>query len=139
SAEWEAEGQALSEADLATLRKAATRFVRLPSGWVDRGAAAGHDAAARLLADLGLEVGEGPQRLTLWQLAGASPESLEALARLGLDPGTARAVRDLRTRVARFTGLPQVLPPDGLDATLWPYQQRGRDVPVCTASLVAGD
>ena len=138
SAEWEAEGQALSEAELATLRKAATRFVRLPSGWVDRGAAAGHDAAARLLADLGLEVGEGPQRLTLWQLAGASPESLDALARLGLDPGTARAVRDLRARVARFTGLPQIAPPAALTATLRPYQQRGLDFLAWTASLGVG-
>jgi hypothetical protein len=80
SAEWEAEGQTLGEADLAALRTATRRFVKLPSSgeWVRRDIADAQDAAARVLADLGLEAGGGEQRLTLWQLAGAAGEAAPA-------------------------------------------------------------
>ena len=138
SAAWEAEGLQLTDADLAKLRAATTRFVKLSSGWTRRELAALHDDTAAVLADLGIEAGSGAQRLTLWQLAGALPESLKALERFGADTATLDAVRRLRERVAAFTGLPQVEPPAGLTAELRPYQQRGLDFLVHTASLEIG-
>jgi len=79
SAEWQAEGLALDDEDLAALRTATSPFVRLRSGWVRKDAAERHDEAAAALADLGLEPGSEPQRLSSWQLAGARPETLAAL------------------------------------------------------------
>ncbi|MFN8544398.1 MAG: DEAD/DEAH box helicase [Candidatus Binatia bacterium] len=138
SAEWEAEGLALTDADLAVLRSASTRFVKLSTGWVDRTITAQHDEAAATLADLGIEAGGGPQRLTLWELAGARPESLRALERLGADRATMRALADLRRRVGAFRGLPAVPSPPGLVGTLRPYQQQGLDFLAYTASLGIG-
>ncbi len=140
SADWEAEGQSLTDADLAALRSATQRFVKLPSSgeWVRCDVAAAHDDAARLLADLGLEAGAGEARVTLWQLAGARAESLAALERLGADPDTARAVQEMRRRVAAFKGLPRVKPPKGLRGTLRPYQRAGLDFLVHASSLGIG-
>jgi superfamily II DNA or RNA helicase len=138
SAAWESEGMQLTDADLAKLRAATTRFVKLSSGWTRREVATLHDDTAAVLADLGIEAGGGPQRLTLWQLAGAQPESLRALERFGADAATLEAVRQLRERVAAFTGLPQVAPPAGLTAELRPYQQRGLDFLVHTSSFGIG-
>ena len=92
SAEWQAEGLALTEGDLVALRTAKTRFVKLSTGWTDRQAAGQHDAAAQMLAELGIEAGAGAERLSVWQLAGVRPESLRALEQLGADPGTVQAV-----------------------------------------------
>lgn len=138
SAEWQVEGRQLSEADLAKLRAASTRFVKLPSGWVQRDIAALQDEITEALADLGIEVGEEPQRLTVWQLAGAQPESLQALQRLGADAFTMEAVRALRERLARFTGLERVQRPAGLRAELRSYQQTGLDFLTYTADLRLG-
>ncbi len=138
SAEWEAEGVQLTDADLAKLRAASTRFVKLSSGWVRRDIAALHDETAEVLADLGIEAGGGEQRLSIWQLASAQPGSLAALERFGADAATLRAAKALRKRVASFTGLPQVPPPVGCTAELRPYQQRGLDFLTYTSSLGIG-
>jgi superfamily II DNA or RNA helicase len=138
SAEWEAEGLQLTDADLGKLRAATTRFVKLSSGWVRRDVAALHDETAEVLADLGIEAGAGEQRLSVWQLASARPESLAALARFGADATTLRAAKALRKRVASFTGLPHVPPPAGCTAELRPYQQLGLDFLAYTASLGIG-
>ncbi len=138
SAEWAAEGLALTDADLAALRAATTRFVKLSAGWVERNVAARHDEAAALLADLGLEAGGGPERVTLWQLAGARDDSLAALTRLGADPDTVAAVGELRRRIAEFRGLPEVAPVPGLGGTLRPYQRHGLGFLVHCATLGIG-
>lgn len=138
SAEWQAEGLQLSDADLAKLRAATTRFVKLSSGWVQRDAAAVHDETAQVLADLGIEAGGGEQRLSVWQLASAKPESLAALERFGADAATLRAARALRKRVKSFTGLPHVPPSAGLTAELRAYQQRGLDFLVYTSAFGIG-
>ncbi|HXQ20499.1 MAG TPA: DEAD/DEAH box helicase [Candidatus Acidoferrales bacterium] len=138
STEWQAEGLQLSDADLAALRGATARFVKLASGWVRRDVAALHDGTAQVLADLGIEAGRGEQRLTLWQLAGARPESLQALERFGADADTLRAVHRLRERVARFDGLPRVALPTGLRAELRSYQRLGLDFLAYASSLGIG-
>jgi superfamily II DNA or RNA helicase len=138
SAAWEAEGLSLSEQELARLRAATTRFVRLGSGWVRREVVADLDAALGALADLGIEPGDPPQRVSLWQLAGAKPESLETLERLAATPELAAAARELRRRVAGFRSLPEAALPAGLGAALRPYQRRGLDFLAYTSTLGLG-
>jgi len=127
SAEWEAEGIDLSEEDLVQLRTTSTRFVKLSSGWIDRELVHMREDAVEVLADLGLELGEEEQRITLWQLAGAKATSLDALEGLGADAATIAAARELRNRIATFEGLAPVAVPKALEADLRPYQQRGLD------------
>ena len=127
SAEWRAEGLALTDADLVKLRSARTRFVKLSSGWVRRDVVRSYDEAAEVLADLGIETGAGEQRVTLAQLAQARPESLAALEAFGLEPDTVREVERLQQRVRGFQGLPRVEVPARLTATLRPYQRDGLD------------
>ncbi len=127
SAEWEAEGLSITDADLAKLRGARTRFVKLSSGWVRRELADDFDRAASLLADLGVEAGAGEQRVTTWQLAQAKPEHLAALMDLGADPRAAEDIERLRREVREFRGLPQVEVPKTVIADLRPYQREGLD------------
>ncbi len=138
SAEWRAEGLELTEADLAKLRAATTRFVKLSAGWVRRETVKVHDETAELLADLGIEIGQGEQRMSLWQLAGAAPSSLAALEQMGADPEAVRAAQRLRERVTGFTGLPVTPRPEDVTVELRPYQQRGLDFLAYTASLGIG-
>jgi superfamily II DNA or RNA helicase len=127
SAAWQAEGMALTEADLAKLRGSQKRFVKLKSGWVSRDWIHAYDAGEALLADLGIEAGAGEQRVTLAQLALARPESLAALEALGGDPRTLREIERLRARVRDFAGVPRIPSPERLEATLRPYQRDGLD------------
>jgi superfamily II DNA or RNA helicase len=137
-AEWEAEGRALTEADLARLRASNTRFVKLSSGWVRRERATEHDAAAEVLADLGIEMDGGEQRLSPWQLARAKPGSLAALEELGADPEAAAQIHRLRARVESFAGLPEVPVPDTFRGLLRPYQREGLDFLVYVTGLGLG-
>ncbi len=127
SAEWESEGMRLTDADLAKLRGARTRFVKLQSGWVRRDVADHFDQDAASLADLGIEVGGGEQRVTLWQLAQARPDSLMALEDFGADSAAAQELERLREKVRTFEGLPRTELPQGLVAELRPYQHEGLD------------
>jgi superfamily II DNA or RNA helicase len=140
SAEWQAEGRALTEEDVAALRAATRRFVKLPTSgeWVRRDVVEAHDGAARVLADLGVEVGEGEQRLALWQLAGASEETFAALEQIGTDAETIAAVREMRRQVAAFAGLPRVEPPPGLRGELRVYQRAGLDFLAHASTLGIG-
>jgi superfamily II DNA or RNA helicase len=138
SATWEAEGRRLSDADLAKLRAATTRFVKLDSGWVRRDVTEHFDEMSDLLADLGVELGDEPQQVTVWQLAGADPETLATLERLGSDPETLAAARALRERVASFAGLPTVVPPAEFTGELRPYQQAGLDFLAHASTLGIG-
>ncbi|MBX3027374.1 DEAD/DEAH box helicase [bacterium] len=138
SADWEAEGLRLDEADLAVLRAASGPFVKLDAGWVRRDLIEEHDDAAGLLADLGISLDAGEQRVSVWQLAGASEEGLAHLATLGIDAETLAAVEDLRQRVAAFSGITSVPLPAGLTATLRPYQRHGLDFLAHTARLGLG-
>jgi superfamily II DNA or RNA helicase len=138
AAEWESEALALSDADLERLRAAGPRWVKLGSGWARRDAVEVLDQAAAVLADLGLEPGAGDQRLTVWQLAHATPESLAELERLGADPEALAALRRLRERVREFTGLARVPLPAAFQGELRPYQQEGLDFLAHTGALGLG-
>lgn len=138
SAEWESEGLRLTDADLAQLRAATTRFVKLAGGWVRRDVATMHDETAELLADVGVEPGQGEQRLTLWQLAGARAESLAQLEELGADPQAIKALAELRARVKAFRGLPEVEIPRGFRGEMRPYQRRGLDFLAHASTLGIG-
>lgn len=138
SAEWEAEGMKLTDDDLARLRASSAAFVKLSSGWVRRDSVELHDEVAETLADLGVDVGAGPQRLGVWQLAQARPENLAALESLGADPRSMETIARLRGRVAEFSGLPRVDLPAGLRGELRPYQRDGLDFLAYTSSLGLG-
>jgi superfamily II DNA or RNA helicase len=138
SADWEAEGLRLTEDDLAALRSASGPFVKLDGGWVRRDIIEEHDDAASLLADLGLSLDAGEQRVSVWQLAGASEEGLAHLATLGIDAETLAAVDELRARIAAFPGVTPVDVPAELTAVLRPYQRHGLDFLVHTSALGLG-
>ncbi|MGH7788380.1 MAG: DEAD/DEAH box helicase, partial [Candidatus Binatia bacterium] len=138
SAEWEAEGQALSDADLTRLREATTRFVKLDAGWVRKDDGDAQEELALALADLGIEAGAGEQRLSMWQLAGASPSTLHTLAALGGDPDTLDALSRLRAQIDAFGGVPSVPLPAGLTADLRTYQQHGLEFLSHAATLGLG-
>ncbi len=138
SAQWESELLTLRDADIARLRTATTPWVKLSGGWVRRDGVDMMDETLEVLADLGIEPGAGEQPLTLWQLAQAKPESLDALERLGLDESSVQAVRELRKKVASFAGLPSVALPRGFKGELRPYQRQGLDFLAWTASLGMG-
>jgi len=138
TADWEAEGLSLTDADMAKLRSAGSRFVKLASGWVRRDAIEAHDEAAAILADLGVEIGGGEQRITLWQLAGAKQESLAALEQMGADRHAIKALAKLRRQVRDFKGVPETPLPASITAELRPYQKRGLDFLVYTANLGIG-
>jgi len=126
-AEWEAEGRQLTEDDFARLRASRSHFVKLSSGWMRRERVAEHDAAAELLADVGIELDASEQRLSLWQLARARPESLAALESMGADSDAGHRLQELRERVMSFAGMPQVTVPDTFRGELRPYQKQGLD------------
>lgn len=138
SAEWEAEGLTLTDEDLAALRRASGPYVKISSGWVRREAGDQVGQAAETLAELGIEPGGGEQRLSIWQLAQASPESLNALEAFGADASALEAIQTLRLKVAQFTGLPHAPVPSGFRGTLRPYQQLGVDFLAYASTLGLG-
>ncbi len=137
TAQWESEDLVLSEEDLTLLRRATGKFVRLPSGWVRRETNDELDRTAEALADLGLETGGGEQRVSVWQLAQARPESLATLAEIG-GADSLKAIEELRARVEAFEGLPAVKVPPAFKGTLRGYQQTGVDFLAFAASLGLG-
>jgi SNF2 family DNA or RNA helicase len=138
SAEWEAEGERLTDADIARLRASKSRLVKLASGWVRRDATEQDEALTRALAVLGVEAGRPAERLTLWQLARAGEASLRALEDAGGDAETAQAIARLRDKAASFSGLRRVELPKGLRAELRPYQRDGLDFLAWTSSMELG-
>ena len=138
SAQWDREGQQLTEAELAQLREATTRFVKLESGWVRKDVGEEQEALAGALADLGIDAGGGEQRVSVWQLAGASPATLQTLERLGDNAETLATLHRLREQIAGFTGIPGVAVPAGVTAELRPYQRHGLDFLAHAAELGVG-
>lgn len=119
SAEWEAEGMRLSEADLERLKTATEKFVKLPdAGWVELDTQA-VELAHETMADLGLDnLSVVEQRVGMEQAAHLEEESL---GRFGQDG----KVKVLREKLAGFRGIPEVDIPESVNATLRPYQKEG--------------
>jgi superfamily II DNA or RNA helicase len=138
SAEWEADGLVLTDDDMAALSRASGPYVKISSGWVRREAGERVDDAAGTLAELGIEPGGGEQRLSVWQLAQASADSLVSFEALGADPAAVEAIRLLRRRVAEFDGLPRIPVPPDLKGELRPYQREGVDFLAHASSLGLG-
>lgn len=138
SAAWEAEGLQLTEDDIATLRKATNNFVRLSSGWVRRDLADEHAEMSSVLADLGIEAGQEPLRLSVAAMAGAKDETLEALGSFGCDADTMAEVGRLREQVKSFQGIPRVPVPRRFRGKLRPYQRDGLDFLSYAAKLNYG-
>ena len=119
SAEWEAEGMQLTQADLERLAVATSRFVKLPdAGWVQldtQAVAQAHET----MADLGLEgLTAIPTKIGLEQAAHLDET---APAKFGDTP----EARALREKLANFKGVPDMPLPASVKATLRPYQKEG--------------
>jgi SNF2 family DNA or RNA helicase len=127
SAEWEAEGLSLSEEDLAALRRSSGPYVKIGSRWLRREDADRIERASEAFADLGLEPGTGPRRMSVWQLAQVQPETLRLFESLAEGPEAVESVRRLRQAIADFTGLPEVEVSPGFRGELRPYQRQGVD------------
>ena len=138
SAVWEAEGMTLTEADFALLRRSQGALVRLSTGWVRRKADPELERMEHALADLGVEPGAEPQRVTLWQLAHADPASLNTLEALGPTADMLAVVARLRKAIANFKGIPSTGVPAGFVGELRTYQQQGLDFLAWTSSLELG-
>jgi SNF2 family DNA or RNA helicase len=138
SVEWDAEGRRLSDADLARLREATTRFVKLDAGWVRKDVGEEQEALAAALADLGIDPSGGAQRLSVWQIAGAAPGTLATLERVGGDAETLATLRRLREAIGAFTGISPVPVPAGVTGELRPYQRHGLDFLANAARLGVG-
>ena len=138
TAELEAEGRTLSEEDIAQLRAGNNRFLKLGGEWVSTESGEEVEEARSVLADLGLNANAGEQRLTTWQIAGVSEQSLQHLMQLGADPQTLEALRQLRENVHRFAGVPEAPLPRGLVGELREYQRQGVSFLAYTASLGLG-
>ena len=121
SAAWEQEGLKLTASDLQTLQSATGRFVKLPdSGWVELDTDA-VNSAHETLADLGLDgLVPVPQQVELVQ---ATHLDETMLKRFGDQP----QAKELRDRIAKFSGLPETSLPSHLQADLRPYQKAGFD------------
>ena len=138
AAEWEADGAALSAADMESLRSSRSALVKLSSGWVVRSE---DDQIAQLetaLADLGVEAGAGETAVTMWQLAQASPGTWDLLAGEAAAPELRAAVEHLRAEVAAFKGIPKQPVPRGFKGKLRPYQREGVDFLAWTSALGMG-
>jgi hypothetical protein len=121
SAEWEQEGLKLSPADIDRLATATGRFVKLPDGgWIELDVEAVL-AAHATMADLGLEtLDPHGQKVDLLQAKSLSEEALSQF-------GNGATVKALREQITNFSGIPEVVLPETVQAELRPYQKSGFD------------
>lgn len=139
SAEWESDGEMLSAADLAALRRARTPYVKLRGTWMRRDVADAYDRAFEVLATLGVAPGEGEQRVSVWQIVQAGAAGLDALQALGGDVAETRdALERMREAVRDFRGVPALPPPAELRAELRAYQHLGFEMLAYATTLGLG-
>ncbi len=137
--EWESESATLSDEDLARLRGADTRWVKLASGWVAPRcprAARSHRRRARRPRDRAARGRAAPDPVAAGARAAREPRRARAPGRGprrgGGAPASARGGGGVRGCAARARC------PRGSWATLRPYQQRGLDFLAFTSSLGLG-
>jgi len=121
SAEWEAEGMKLTQADLERLAASTSRFVKLPdAGWVELNTEA-VVLAHETMAALGLDgLSTLPKKISLEQAAHLDETSLNRFT-------NTPEMKALKERLANFTGIPKVALPKSVTAELRPYQKEGFD------------
>ncbi len=119
STEWEIEGLKLTPKDLQALQGATSRYVNLPdSGWVELDESQ-VISAHEVMADLGLDgLLPVPQKVSFAQAGETGIQKIDSV-------GDAEAARELRHRIAGFTGVEDLPLPDGIHASLRPYQKDG--------------
>jgi hypothetical protein len=132
----------LTSEDLEKICGSGDTYVKLSSGsWIGRSDAEKLQKTLDVMADLGLDPSTNePQRLALTQLAG-TPSLLQQLSgtlSVEEDEETAKAIQDLKTKLATFKGLPDVAMPQRLRATMRNYQIEGVKFLVYVASLKLG-
>jgi superfamily II DNA or RNA helicase len=119
SAEWEAEGMRLSQADVQRLAAATTRFVKLPDGgWIEIDVEA-NKKAHETAATLGLDGLSADAQKT--SLIHASHLDEDALA----DLGSQKAINALKDKLKDFKGVVDTPLPSSIHAELRPYQKEG--------------
>ena len=124
-AEWEDETVSMTESDWARLQQSDDPYVKLANGhWIEREEAAAMADAVTALAEIGLQVGAGEQRIGAWQMSGAEQEAWKKLETLDVGD-TGSVIKQLRQAVLEFKGLPEIDLPAGLRAELRPYQKTG--------------
>lgn len=119
STEWEIEGLKLTAKDLAALRHASSRFVKLPdSGWVEideEKVMTAHE----VMADIGVDgLAPDTQKVHLGQAGSLEIQKIDTV-------GDAEKIRELQVKISQFQGIDPVSLPDGVHATLRPYQKEG--------------
>jgi superfamily II DNA or RNA helicase len=124
-AEWEDETVAMTEADWARLHQSDDPYVKLANGtWIEREEATAMAEAATALAEIGVQIGSGEQKIGAWQMSGAQQTAWKKLETL-VDGESDTVIQQLRQAVVDFKGLPEIPLPKGLRAELRPYQQTG--------------
>ena len=124
-AEWEDETVAMTEADWARLHQSDDPYVKLANGtWIEREEATAMAEAATALAEIGVQIGSGEQKIGAWQMSGAQQTAWKKLETL-VDGESDSVLQQLRQAVFDFKGLPEIPLPKGLRAELRPYQQTG--------------
>jgi superfamily II DNA or RNA helicase len=124
-AEWEDETVAMTEADWARLHQSDDPYVKLANGtWIEREEATAMAEAATALAEIGVQIGAGEQKIGAWQMSGAQQTAWKKLETL-VDGEADTVIAQLRQAVVDFKGLPEIPLPKGLRAELRPYQETG--------------
>ncbi len=143
STEWATMARQLTAADMENLTASTEKFIKLSSGqWASKEQAGQIKAVLDVMSDLGLDASlDSPQRLTVWQLTGASRESIQKLSTLFETEGddeTIAALEDLRKRVTGFKSLPEIAIPNRLRADMRAYQVEGLKFLTYCSSLRLG-
>ena len=123
--DWGDEARRLDHEDLARLRNAKTRFVRLAGGWIDREQLAEEEEILVNLANLGIDASGDSQLIPLSQLCGAELATFDDLEDLAPDDESRAAVRLLAKKAGERSQLENVPLPESLDADLRSYQHEG--------------
>jgi hypothetical protein len=124
-AEWEEESERLAPEDWQRLRESDDPFIKLNNGrWIAREEAEALSDAASAMAGLGLSMDQGEQRITRFELASVNLEAWSKIGQIGDGQLGGELVR-LKQAVDSFQGIPEFDPPQGLRASLRPYQRQG--------------
>jgi len=137
-AEWEAESERITATDWMKLQRNQDPYIKLQSGdWVSREEMEEAEQALGAMAEVGLDPNSPERQVSKLELATGQEKAWAQLAGLG-DEDLEATIERLRQELADFEGVPEVPVPDGLKATLRPYQKEGLSFLAYTAQLKMG-